>query len=140
MLNNWRSSLLFSKLAFHQDDNCIAAALAVPMGDIHHPWEYIVLDPIRLRGMNTTAWVKDNFAEFGFDFDKYSMLLWPDDDAVPASVVVKRINTAIPRFASIKLISPALAHGLDDIGPLSFDDGSMDIDAIVNKPDFKLYF
>lgn len=138
MLNNWRSTLLFSKLAFRQDDSSIAASLAVD--NVYRPVEYIVLDPSKLRKQNTLAWAKDHFAEFGFDFDKYSMLLWPDDDAVPATVVVTAINASIPHFASVKMISPALAHGLDDVAPLSFDDGSSDIDTIINKADFNLYF
>ena len=137
MLNNWRSSLSFSKLAFQQDDNLIATLIAK---DVYKPVEYIVLDASRLRGQSTLTWVKSHFGEFGFDFDKYSMLLWPDNDAVSASEVVQHINAAIPKFASVKLISPALAHGLDEVAALTFDDSPGDADDTVSNSEFTLYF
>ena len=137
MLNNWRSTLCFSKLAFRQDDNMIATLLE---RDVYKPVEYIVLDADRLRGKSTLTWAKNNFGDFGFDFDKYSVLLWPDNDAIPASDVVQRINNVIPKFASIKMISPALAHGLDEVSSLTFDDGQSDIDDTTTNSDINLFF
>lgn len=146
MLNNFRSNFLFSRLAFRSDDNLIATLVAQ---DVYKPIEYIVLDPRRLRGKSTLNWAKNNFGDFGFDFDKYSMLLWPDDDAVPASDVVRRINTAVPKFASVKMISPALAHGLDETASLTFetpDDGQSDTDELsaaasaATQSDINLFF
>jgi len=137
MLNNWRSSLLFSKLAFRQDDNLIAMLVAK---DVYKPIEYIVLDASRLRGKSTLNWAKDHFGEFGFDFDKYSVLLWPDNDATTASDVVQRINDVVPKFASIKMISPALAHGLDEVAALTFEDGAADTCDTSANPDINLYF
>jgi len=122
-LKNWRSSLLFSKLAFREDDNMIALIVAK---DIYKPIEYISLDGNALRGESTLQWAKENFAEFGFDFDKYSMLLWPMNDDIPTRDIVSRINTAFPKLASVKLISPALAHGLDEVATLNFDDHATD--------------
>lgn len=137
MLNNWRSSLLFSKLAFRQDDSLIATLVAK---DVYKPVEYIVLDANKLRGKSTLNWVKDHFGEFGVDFDKYSVLLWPDNDSTLASDVVQRINSVIPKFASIRMISPALAHGLDEVASLTFDDGVTDVDDTSTNPDINLYF
>jgi hypothetical protein len=137
MLSNWRSSLMFSKLAFRQDDNLIAILAAK---DVYKQVEYIVLDAGRLHGQSTLTWAKNHFGEFGFDFDKYSMLLWPDNDAVVASTIVQQINNVVPKFASIKMIPPALAHGLDEVAALTFDDGSFEIDDPSTNPDINLYF
>jgi hypothetical protein len=136
MLTNWRSNLLFSKLAFRSDDSVITN-LVLP--DIYKPAEYIVLDGNKLKGKSTLQWAKENFGQYGFDFDRYSMLLWPDDDSVPASVVVKKINSVIPKFASIRNISPALAHGLDETASLNFDDSYEDTDLPSNN-DINIYF
>jgi len=136
MLSNWRSSLLFSKLAFRSDDNMIAT---LAIADVYKPAEYIVLDGDKLKGKSTLQWAKAHFGEYGFDFDRYSMLLWSDDDSIPASVVVSKINSVIPKFASIRYISPALAHGLDETASLSFDDSYEDTDPSDNS-DINIYF
>ena len=122
-MKNWRSSLLFSKLAFRADDNLLALVVAK---DIYKPIDYIELDSNSLHGESIFQWAKDHFAEFGFDFDKYSMLLWPMNDDLPAQVIVSRINDAFPKLASIKVVSPALAHGLDEVSTLNFDDNVID--------------
>lgn len=138
MLNNWRSTLLFSKLAFRQDDNLIAL---LTVKDLYKPIEYVVLDPSRLKGESVLHWMKSNFGELGFDFDKYSMLSWPVDDNTPAVDLVTSINTLVPRFASTRLISPALAHGLDEISSLSFEDNASNIDEEdANNSDIHLHF
>ena len=118
MLRNWRSSLLFSKLAF-QDDNLLALSV---VQDVYKPIEYIALNGNALRGESTLHWAQENFGEFGFDFDSYSGFLWPMSDDVPAKTIVSRINAAFPKLASIKIVSPAMAHGLDEIATLSFEE------------------
>jgi hypothetical protein len=120
MLTNWRSNLMLSRLSFKSDDNFMNIVVSK---DIYKPVKYIVLDKSKLNKKSVLEWAKENFQEYGFDFDCYSSLLWSNDDNVPEEVIVSRINSAIPNFASIKLISPALAHGLDDLN-LNFNDSS----------------
>jgi len=84
------------------------------------------MDGNALRGESKLEWAKNNFGEFGFDFDKFSMLLWPMNDAVSAKEIASRINASFPKLASIKVVSPALAHGLDEISALSFDNQATD--------------
>ena len=109
------------------------------IADVYKPAEYIVLDGNKLKGQSTLQWAKENFGTYGFDFDRYSMLLWSDDDAVPSSTVASRINSVIPKFASIRRISPALAHGLDEVASLSFDDSVEGIELSDNS-DINIYF
>ena len=128
-LKNWRSSLLFSQLSFCEDDNILSLVVA---GDIYKPIDYVALDSSVLRNESILEWAKEHFADFGFDFDKYSMLLWPMNDDIPAVEIATRINAVFPKLASVKKISPALAHGLDEVSILTFDDQVMD-DSIDNS-------
>ena len=104
-LKNWRSSLLFSKLSFCEDDNILSLVVA---GDIYKPIDYVALDSSVLRNESILEWAKEHFADFGFDFDKYSMLLWPMNDDIPAVEIATRINAVFPKLASVKKISQPL--------------------------------
>jgi hypothetical protein len=126
---------MLNKLSFQQDDALISLVVDK---NVYKPIEYIALDGERIHGRKMLTWAKDHFASYGFDFDPYSMLLWPMSDDVPASVVASRINAAYPNLATIKVVSPALAHGLDEVASLSFDD-RYDDDQF-DQPDINLSF
>ena len=131
MATNWRSSLVLSKLSFQ-------GSITDTSHDIYKPVEYIALDGSKLKTSSTLQWVKENFGSIGFDFDPHTLLLWSMDDTIPQQEVVSRINTISPKFASIKLVSPALAHGLDEEASLTFFESTQD--ELPDNSDINLIF
>ena len=113
---NWRTSLMFSRLSFSSVTDLEAK------GDIYQPIEYVALNSSVLpQGITVFAWAKEHFNTLDFDYDQHSMLLWPLSDEKSASTLAEEINNSFPNLASVKLLSPALAHGLDETASLSFD-------------------
>jgi hypothetical protein len=93
---NWRRILLLGKSSSF---------------DIDEPVEYIELDVHKI-GMPIHKFCDDKWNELGFDFDPYSLYIWPVDDKVSALDLADQLNQRFANCARIVRRTPAEAHGL----------------------------
>lgn len=102
--HNWRRLFLITKESSH---------------DIDTPVAYVSLNPKKLP-TKIAKFCEQNWEQFEFDYDPFSMLLWPLRDDVSARQLADSLNSKYPGCANIVMASPSEAHGI--IGDQEEDD------------------
>ena len=106
--NNWRRALLLSSSVDYDTDTRA---------------EYIVLDRSKLH-TDLKKFCASNWEKYAFDYDTYSMLLWPLHDNIKADEIVDKINKRYPKCASVLKVAPTEAHNLNFNSSLDFTENN----------------